>query len=152
MVEKAWQKASGSKAARFYGADIVISNADMWFTETQMLDQDGRLIRKSIGTKSVMAPSAFIMYLGVKEKLPNLVHHNLLFSEDWRKISTTYIRTRSLPLEPSLYAVLPSVTDPSVAPEGKENLFVLVPIASDWRSANEQKDGLCRPVLEIDGN
>ncbi len=120
-------------------ADMVISNADMWFTETRLLDSAHQTHKEKYWQKRTMAPSAFIMYLGVSEKLPSLVHHNLLFSEDWRKNFDEIYKDPCLPDEPSLYVCAPSVTDPSVAPEGKENLFVLVPIASDLEITEEQK-------------
>ena len=61
-------------------ADIVISNADMWHTETRLLDPKWHTHPQSYWDKRTMAPSAFIMYLGVSEKLPKLIQHNLLFS------------------------------------------------------------------------
>lgn len=96
-----------------------------------------------------MAPSAFIMYLGVKEKLPSLAHHNLLFSEDWRKNFDDIYKDPNLPQEPSLYVCAPSVTDNEVAPDGKENLFVLVPIASDLEISELDKEAYADRVLSL---
>jgi phytoene desaturase len=130
-------------------ADIVISNADMWFTETHLLDERWRALPQKYWNKRVMAPSAFIMYLGVKERLPNLIHHNLLFSEDWRANFDDIYKTPKLPDDPSLYICAPSITDPSVAPEGKENLFVLVPIASGLTMSEEQKHAYGDRILQV---
>ncbi|QYO66659.1 phytoene desaturase family protein [Leptolyngbya sp. 7M] len=130
-------------------ADIVISNADIQFTETRLLEPKWQTYKQKYWDKRVMAPSAFIMYLGVNKKMPCLIHHNLLFSEDWRKNFDNIYKDPRLPDEPSLYVCAPSVTDPSVAPEGKENLFVLVPIASDLRITEEEKDAYSEKVLAI---
>jgi phytoene desaturase len=130
-------------------ADMVISNADMWFTETRLLDLPQQTHQEKYWQKRTMAPSAFIMYLGVSEKLPSLVHHNLLFSEDWRKNFDEIYKDPCLPDEPSLYVCAPSVTDPSVAPAEKENLFVLVPIASDLEITDEQKEIYADRVLAL---
>ena len=130
-------------------ADIVISNADMWFTETHLLDVPQQTHKEKYWQKRTMAPSAFIMYLGVSEKLPSLIHHNLLFSEDWRKNFDDIYKDPCLPDEPSLYVCAPSVTDPSVAPAGKENLFVLVPIASGLTITDEQKEKYADRVLAL---
>lgn len=130
-------------------AELVISNADMWFTETRLLDEPSQTHKEKYWQKRVMAPSAFIMYLGVRERLPSLVHHNLLFSEDWRKNFDDIYKSPCLPDEPSLYVCAPSVTDPLVAPQGKENLFVLVPIASDLSINDEQKEVYADRVLEL---
>ncbi|MEQ1921304.1 MAG: phytoene desaturase family protein [Pyrinomonadaceae bacterium] len=137
------------ESGEFIEADLVISNADMWFTETKLLDEPFQTHREKYWQKRTMAPSAFIMYLGVSEKLPSLVHHNLLFSDDWRKNFDEIYKDPCLPDEPSLYVCAPSVTDPSVAPEGKENLFVLVPIASDLEITDEQKEIYADRVLAL---
>ncbi|MBA2379562.1 MAG: phytoene desaturase [Blastocatellia bacterium] len=130
-------------------ADIVISNADMWFTETRMLEAKWQTYSEKYWNKRTMAPSAFIMYLGVNERLPQLVHHNLLFSQDWRKNFDDIYKDPKLPLEPSLYVCAPSVTDDEVAPEGKENLFVLVPIASGLEMDEAAKEQYADRILEV---
>ena len=130
-------------------ADIVISNADMWFTETKLLDESQQTHKEKYWQKRTMAPSAFILYLGVNEKLPSLVHHNLLFSEDWRKNFDDIYKDPCLPDEPSLYVCAPSVTDQSVAPAGKENLFVLVPIASGLSFTDAEKEAYADRVLAL---
>ncbi len=130
-------------------ADIVISNADMQHTETRLLPEKLRTHPQRYWDKRVMAPSAFIMYLGVGEKLPGLVHHNLLFSEDWRKNFDDIYRDPCLPAAPSLYVCAPSVTDDEVAPHGKENLFVLVPIASGLTISETEKQEYSDRVLEL---
>ncbi len=143
--------ASGVRLAdgEIIAADIVISNADMWFTETKLLPENSQTHKQKYWNKRVMAPSAFIMYLGVKEKLPGITHHNLLFSEDWRKNFDDIYKSPCLPDEPSLYVCAPSVTDGSVAPDGKENLFVLVPIASDLEMSSAEKESYADKVLEL---
>jgi phytoene desaturase len=110
-------------------ADIVISNADIHHTETQLLPPSAREHTEAYWDKRVMAPSAFIMYLGIDGRIPELTHHNLLFSKDWKKNFGEIFDTPTWPTDPSMYVCAPSVTDPSVAPPNKENLFVLVPIA-----------------------
>ncbi len=111
-------------------ADIVISNADIHHTETQLLPPSAREHSAAYWKKRVLAPSAFIMYLGIDGRIPELTHHNLLFSKDWKKNFSEIFDTQKWPTDPSMYVCAPSVTDPTVAPPNKENLFVLVPIAS----------------------
>lgn len=143
-------KASGVRreSGEVIEADIVISNADYQFTETRLLPESAQTYKKKYWDKKVLAPSAFILYLGVKEKMPQLIHHNLLFSDDWRKNFDEIYKDPKLPNEPSLYVCAPSVTDPNVAPEGKENLFVLVPIASGLDISEERKQEYADHVLE----
>jgi phytoene desaturase len=111
-------------------ADIVISNADLHHTETKLLPAELRDHTDSYWKKRKLAPSAFIMYLGVNKTLPSLSHHNLLFSPDWDKNFTEIFDYHDFPTDPSIYVCAPSKTDKNVAPEGSENLFVLVPISA----------------------
>ncbi len=144
-------KAAGVRLAsgEIIEADIVVSNADMHFTETKLLSPAQQTYSEKYWSKRILAPSAFILYLGVKEKLPSLTHHNLLFSKDWRKNFAEIYKNPQLPRDPSLYVCAPSVTDASVAPEGKENLFVLVPIASGLEIDESQKEEYADSILEI---
>lgn len=111
-------------------ADAVISNADMYFTENVLLDSAYRERSESYWQKRVMAPSAFIMYLGVGKKIEQLAHHSLIFSKDWKTNFSQIFDKPVFPDNPSLYICAPSKTDDTVAPKGKENLFILAPIAS----------------------
>lgn len=116
-------------------ADIVISDADVHHTEQDLLAPEYRTKSQRYWKSRTLAPSALIMYLGVKGELPQLTHHNLLFSKDWKKnfgeiFDKPPMGKIKWPSDPSLYVCNPSKTDPTVAPDGHENLFVLVPIAS----------------------
>lgn len=149
IVENGEAKGVKLKTGEVINADIVISNADMTFTETRMLSPKFQTYPEKYWKKKTLAPSAFIMYLGISEKLPSLIHHNLLFSEDWRKNFDDIYKNPTLPDEPSLYVCAPSVTDTEVAPEGKENLFVLVPIASGLAISEEEKERYADRVLDL---
>jgi len=119
-------------------ADYVISNADYQHTETKLISQEYRDHKPSYWEKQILAPSAFIMYLGVDGKAPSLSHHNLLFSKDWKKNFSEIFDTVSWPSSPSIYVSKPSQTDDSVAPVGTENMFVLVPIGSGLTYTEEE--------------
>lgn len=109
-------------------ADIVISNADLHFTETSLLVPADRSYPASYWDKQQAGPSALLMYLGVKGKLNDLEHHNLLFVDDWKENFEAIYDTKILPESASIYICKPSGIDPSVAPKLDENLFVLVPL------------------------
>lgn len=118
-------------------ADLVISNADIHFTEQRLLPPEAREFSEDYWSTRVLAPSAFILYLGVNGRIPSLSHHNLVFSADWKQNFAEIFDTPTWPTDASLYVCAPSVTDPSVAPADKENLFVLVPIASGLKTTPE---------------
>ncbi len=129
-------------------ADEVVSNADIHFTETKLLDASHRSFTDAYWEKRVLSPSAFILYLGVEGKIPEVVHHNLVFSKDWKKNFGQIFDQPTWPDDPSYYVCAPSVTDDSVAPAGKENLFVLVPIAPGMEEDDALLEAYAEKVLE----
>lgn len=123
-----------------YTAQVVVCNADMAWAETTLLPRKYQTYPLAYWKKKTFAPSAFLLYLGTDTKLPHLLHHTLVFSEDWKHNFGQIFDTKELPDTPSLYICCPSKTDPSVAPEGKENLFILVPIPNGIEISDEQSD------------
>jgi phytoene desaturase len=113
-----------------YDADIVISNADYQFTETKLLEDKYVSYPQKFWDKKIVAPSAFIVYLGLNKKIKNLKHHNLFLENDWMKHFREIFENPTWPENPSYYICCPSKTDSTVAPKGCENMFILVPVAS----------------------
>jgi phytoene desaturase len=79
-----------------------------------------------------------MLYLGVDRKLDELLHHNFYLSSRYKENFEAIFRDRALPGDPSFYAVVASRTEPRMAPEGMDTLFVLVPVPHlspkvDWR-------------------
>lgn len=119
-------------------ADLIVSNADIHHTEMELLPAAARQHSEAYWQKRTLAPSAFIMYLGLDQKVPSLTHHNLAFADDWKAGFAEIFNKPRWPTDPSYYICAPSKTDPTVAPAGKENLFVLVPIAPGLDNSQEQ--------------
>jgi phytoene desaturase len=112
-----------------FEADVVVVNGDYAFAETNLLDPKHRTLPEAYWRRKVFAPSMFILYLGLNKRLRNMVHHNLYFSEDWSEHFDTIFKVPSWPQEPCFYVSCISKTDPAMAPEGHENVFVLIPVA-----------------------
>ena len=116
-------------------ADVVVGTADLHHIETKLIDKKYQSFPEKFWESKVPGPSAMLLYLGVKGKVPQLDHHTLLYTENWNQNFAEVFHKadgkRKVPNPASLYICAPSVTDPSVAPDGYENLFVLVPIAAD---------------------
>ena len=134
-VERILVKNGAAKGVNIRGgttipADVVISNADISYTETHLLGESYRDHSEAYWSRRTLAPSALLLYLGVAKQYSSLAHHNLLFSENWRQNFDELFKSTTFPTDPSLYVCAPSKTDPSVAPHGHENLFVLVPVAA----------------------
>lgn len=119
-------------------ADIVISNADLHFTETQLLDAPDQSYPESYWSHKEAGPSALLMYIGVKGSIPEFEHHNLLFVDAWKENFDAMHTAKTPPAMASIYISKPTQSDKSVAPESHENIFVLVPLPSDIElDANE---------------
>lgn len=130
-------------------ADIVISNADLHFTETHLLDEKDRSYPASYWDKREAGPSALLMYLGVKGEMPELEHHNLFFVDNWKKNFDNIFVNKRLPWPASMYVCKPSATDPSVAPKGHENMFVLVPLPAGTKATNAQLGKAAEKYLSL---
>lgn len=109
-------------------ADMVISNADLHFTETKLLQPQHQSYPQKYWDAKQPSPSALLLYLGIKGDVPEFEHHNLLFVDDWRGNFEAIYETKTPPSTASLYICKASQTDPAVAPKGHENIFVLVPL------------------------
>lgn len=114
-------------------ADYVVASADYHHVDRELLDPYYSNYTEEYWDNRQMAPSALIFYLGVGKRLKNLQHHNLFFDESLEVHSATIFdkRHQGWPQKPLFYVSAPSITDPSVAPPGMENLFILVPLASN---------------------
>ena len=112
-----------------YKADLVVSNANIQHTESKLLGRPHRSYSDRYWKTRTLAPSAFILYLGLRDKVPGLGHHNLVFAKDWRSNFAEIFDRPCWPTDPSFYVCAPSVTNADVAPPGQENLFILVPTA-----------------------
>lgn len=112
-------------------ADIVISNADLHFTETQLLKPEHQTYPETYWQKRQPGPSALLVSLGVRGKLPQLEHHNLYFVDDWRENFEAIYGSHTVPDNASIYICKPSHSDETAAPKGDENIFMLVPLPAD---------------------
>jgi phytoene desaturase len=135
----------GQGAIHFLDADIVVSAADLHHTETQLLEPEEQTYPQHYWDAKTAGPSALLLYLGVRGELPQLEHHTLLFASQWKKgfdaIFPPDGGATSIPEPASLYICKPSGVDPDVAPEGYENVFVLVPIPADPSIGRGDVDG-----------
>ena len=118
--------------------DYVISGAD--YQHTEQLLKNKANYTDSYWEKRTMAPSCLLFYVGLDCKVPNLKHHNLFFDEDFDTHASDIYKNPKWPNKPLFYASCPSKTDPSVAPPGGENLFLLIPIAPNLKDSDEKRD------------
>ncbi|MFD2572516.1 phytoene desaturase family protein [Spirosoma soli] len=114
-----------------FETDVVVAGADYNHVETNLVETVNRNYDDAYWQKRVMAPSSLLFYLGISKRIPRLQHHTLFFDEDFKVHAQEIYDTPRWPSKPLFYASTPSKTDPSVAPAGCENLFLLIPVAPD---------------------
>ncbi len=120
-----------------YSADIVVSGADYYFTE-KLLPTEFQNYNEDYWQSRKLAPSCLLYYVGLNKKLPDAVtHHTLFFDADFELHSKEIYRQPQMPTDPLFYMCCPSKTDTSVAPENCENIFLLIPIATDLKDDEE---------------
>ena len=124
---------------QIYNTDGIISSADYHHVEQQLIPKASRKYNQSYWDSRKMAPSCLIYYVGVNKRLKNLQHHNLFFDTDFEQHAKEIYKNPAWPENPLFYVCCPSITDKTVAPEGCENLFVLIPTAPDLHDTEETK-------------
>ena len=117
--------------------DMVLSTADYHFTEMELLDASHRSYSEKYWDERTMAPSALLFYLGLNKRVKGLQHHNLFFDEDFGRHAGEIYDSPQWPTRPAMYVSCSSKTDHSVAPEGHENLIVLIPVAPGLQDDEE---------------
>ncbi|PPF89766.1 hypothetical protein C5B96_00585 [Subtercola sp. Z020] len=153
-------------AAHSLSADIVVAATDLRHVETTMLLPELQTYPESYWAKKTAGPSAVLIYLGVDGEIPELAHHTLFFTKTWKddfekifgkggvvaglakSVGIGKPAKTSVPSPASIYVCRPSATDAGVAPEGSENLFVLVPIPADPTIGAGGEDGTGDPQVE----
>jgi len=131
-----------------FSADAFISGADYHHTDKQILKAEHHNYSEEYWDKRKMAPSSLLFYLGIDKKLKNLLHHNLFFDEDFGLHAQEIYDNPQWPSKPLFYACVPSVTDDSVAPEGCENLFLLMPVAPNLNDEEEVREKYYHLIMD----
>jgi phytoene desaturase len=124
-------------ANTIFEADVVIGGADYHHIETQLLPKAYRSYTDEYWDKRVMAPSCLLYYVGLNKKLKNVLHHSLFFDTSFEVHGKEIYTTKEWPTNPLFYVSATSVTDKTVAPEGCENLFFLIPAATGLQGDTE---------------
>lgn len=126
--------------------DFIISSADYHFTET-LLQPENRNYSEKYWNKRVFAPSALLYYVGFDKKLKHLSHHTLFFDSDFKEHSETIYDTPRWPDRPLFYGSFPSISDKSLAPEGKECAIFLIPVAAGIKDTEALRENYFMQII-----
>ncbi|MFZ9418028.1 MAG: phytoene desaturase family protein [Sediminibacterium sp.] len=137
VAKKAHTQVVATKENKEYDFDIVVGAGDYHHIESVLLEPAYQSYSKKYWDSRVMAPSSLLYYVGLNKKLPGVTHHSLFFDTDFGLHGKEIYTHPKWPTNPLFYASVPSVTDPTVAPEGCENLFLLIPVAAGLEGDTE---------------
>ena len=129
-------------------AHRVLCTTDYHHGDTELLEARYRGYSDRYWNSRTLAPSALLMHLGLDRKVPGLEHHTLYLSESWDEHFASIFDRPGWPSDPSYYIGCPSKTDPGVAPDGCENVFVLVPVAPGLDDSDEKRGALADSILD----
>ena len=123
--------------------DASVVNADFahWMTSTVPNAHRRRWSDEKLASKRYSC-STFMLYLGIEGAYPELPHHNIHIARDYERNLREIEQDQILSEDPSFYVQNPSVTDPTLAPEGHSGLYVLVPVPNqqsgiDWPAVGD---------------
>lgn len=129
---------NGISKRKEYEADVVVAGADYHHVETKILPKAFRSYSDAYWDKRVMAPGCLIYYVGLNKKLEGILHHTLFFDTSFAVHGDEIYKSKKWPTNPLFYVSAVSVTDPGSAPEGGENLFLLIPVAAGLKNDDEK--------------
>lgn len=124
----------------FQPSDYIVAGADYHHVEQQLLPEKVRRYSTAYWNSRTMAPSSLIFYVGVNKRIQHLLHHTLFFDEDFSIHAREIYETPQWPSAPQFYVSCPSKTDPTVAPDGCENLLILIPVAPGLKDETTLRD------------
>ena len=128
-------------------ADIVISGADYHHSES-LLESKYRAYSEKYWDKKTFAPSSLLFFIGLDKKVKNVSHHTLFFDVDFDAHAADIYDNPKWPENPLFYGNFPSMTDSSMAPEGKEACFLLIPIAPGLEDTPEMREKYFNIVID----
>lgn len=128
-------------------AHTVLSNFDVVTTYGLIQTERARQRLASLMKREVSC-SGVVLLLGVEGDFPELAHHNIFFSSDYRREFAQIFEQKVLPDDPTLYLCITSKTDPAHAPPGCENWFVMANAPALGLDASAGWKGESRQVID----
>ncbi len=125
-------------------ADLVVSNADYTNTYLKLVEPEHRLWnRDSVVKLRKQSMSLFVIYFGFKAddlKL-DLQHHNIILGPRYEELLRDIFDRKKLAEDFSQYLHIPTLTDPSLAPEGHHAAYTLIPVPHNGSNINWEEQG-----------
>ena len=135
-------------------ADAVVTTLDLPVAYERLLPD---VAPPSVVRRGSYSPSCVVWHLGVRgTPAQHVAHHNIHFGDQWNEAFDDLIRDGRLMRDPSRLVSVPTITEPSLAPEGCSTLYVLEPVPNltgtvDWRREREPMRARLLEFLEQAG-
>ncbi|MES3108206.1 phytoene desaturase [Sphingomonas aurantiaca] len=130
-IETLGDRATGVTTASGWSgqADAVAANSDIMHTYRDLL-ATSRSAKRKTGSleRKKYSPSLFVVHFGIKGTWPGIPHHMILFGPRYKGLLEDIYDHGVLSEDFSLYLHHPTVTDPSLAPEGHSTFYALAPV------------------------
>lgn len=130
-----------------YAADRVVANADYHTVDTKLVPSEYRVFDDRRWDSKTLSPSAVLATIGVKKHV-DLEHHTLFFDTDWDGNFADAFDLHQINDKPLFYVCAPSKSDAGVAPDGCENIFILIPISGKADVSQSQAEQLAQNAIE----
>jgi phytoene desaturase len=132
-------------------ADKFVVNADAASFRGKILKRNK--FSESRLDKMEWSLAPFTIYLGLDKKVPGLYHHNYFLGNDFIKYADSIFTSSVIPSKPYYYVNMPSHSDPTCAPAGCENLFILCPVPdrrykSEWNDRDEVANDIIKDLSQ----
>ncbi|MES2337054.1 MAG: phytoene desaturase [Pseudomonadota bacterium] len=128
-------------------ADAVVSNGDLVHTYRTLLSGSRSSQRTADKLeRKRFSPSLFVVHFGVKGTWPGIPHHMILFGPRYKGLLNDIYETGMLSEDFSIYLHHPTVTDPTLAPEGMSTFYALAPVPHMGKFVGNWDD--LKPVIE----
>ncbi len=132
------------KSGGVIAADLVISNADYANTYLRLIDKEHRRINRDALVKfRKQSMSLMVIYFGYQRRDddPALQHHNIILGPRYEELLTDIFDRKILADDFSQYLHIPTLTDPSLAPEGHHAAYTLIPVPNNLSDIDWEKTG-----------
>lgn len=130
-----------------FEAEVVVNSADYHHADQELLPPEKSRYTPRYWKKRTVAPSMFILYMGINRRLKGFEHHNLYFAKDWDRHFDQIFKNPAWPENPCFYLSCNSKTDSTSAPDGGENVFILVPVAPGLVDTDAVRETYAETIL-----
>lgn len=129
-------------------ADVVVANADYPHVELELVPQADRSVSPGRWKRKSLSPAVLNFYVGFDKRIPEFTHHTFFFDAPWKPHFDAVYKNPQWIDDPLFYLHVPSITDPGVAPEGHEAVYILVPVAPGLEDTADRRERYFEMVMD----